>query len=52
MPIGKIAQASALAGTVAINLWALAACAQSQTAKSEAKYAPIQSVRYDFARNR
>jgi hypothetical protein len=48
MPIGKIALASALAGTVVINLWALAASAQSQTAKSEAKYAPIQSVRYDF----
>ena len=48
MLIGKIAQASAFAGTVAISLWASAASAQSQSVKSEAKYAPIQSVRYDF----
>jgi hypothetical protein len=44
----KIAYASAFAGTVGISLWASAVSAQSQTVKSEAKYAPIQSVRYDF----
>ncbi len=48
MFVHKIAQASALVGTVAISLWASAASAQSQSAKSEVKYAPIQSVRYDF----
>ena len=48
MLIRKIAQASALAGTVALGLVASAASAQSQSVKSEAKYAPIQSVRYDF----
>ena len=48
MHIGKIAQASAFAGAVAINLWASAACAQSQPVGSEAKYAPIQSISYDF----
>jgi hypothetical protein len=48
MLIRKIAQASALAGTVALGLLASAASAQSQSIKSEAKYAPIQSVRYDF----
>jgi hypothetical protein len=48
MLIRKIAQASAFAGTVAISLWAAAASAQSQSVKSEARYAPIQSVRYDF----
>jgi hypothetical protein len=48
MLIAKIAQASAFAGMVAISLWASAASAQSQSVKSEATYAPIQSVRYDF----
>jgi hypothetical protein len=48
MLIRQIAQASALAGTVALGLLASAASAQSQSVKSEAKYAPIQSVRYDF----
>jgi hypothetical protein len=48
MLIRKIAQASALAGTVALGLLASAASAQPQSVKSEAKYAPIQSVRYDF----
>jgi hypothetical protein len=48
MLIGKIAQASAFAGTVALSLLASAAAAQSQSVKSEATYAPIQSVRYDF----
>jgi hypothetical protein len=48
MFIKKIAQASAFAGTVAIGLCAAATSAQSQSVKSEAKYAPIQSVRYDF----
>jgi hypothetical protein len=44
----KIAHASALAAAVGISLWASAASAQSQSVKSEAKYAPIQSIRYDF----
>jgi hypothetical protein len=48
MLIGKIAQASAFAGTVALSLLASAASAQSQLVKSEARYAPIQSIRYDF----
>jgi hypothetical protein len=48
MPVRKIVQASAFAGTVGISLWAAAASAQSQSVKSEAKYAPIQSMRYDF----
>jgi hypothetical protein len=48
MLIRQIAQASALAGTVALGLLASAASAQSQSVKSGAKYAPIQSVRYDF----
>jgi hypothetical protein len=48
MLIRQIARASALAGTVALGLVASAASAQSQSVKSEAKYAPIQSVRYDF----
>jgi hypothetical protein len=48
MLIRKTAQASAFAGTVAISLWASAASAQSQPVKSEARYAPIQSIRYDF----
>ena len=48
MHIGKIAQASAFAGTVAISLWASVACAQSQSVGTEARYAPIQSISYDF----
>ncbi len=48
MHIGKIAHASAFAGTFAISLWASAASAQSQAVKSEARYAPIQSIGYDF----
>ena len=48
MLIGKIAQAAAFAGTVAISLWASAAAAQSQSVNDEAKYRPIQSIRYDF----
>jgi hypothetical protein len=48
MLIGKIIQASAFAGTIAIILWGSAASAESQSVKREAKYAPIQSVRYDF----
>ncbi len=48
MLIGKIAQASAFVGAVAIGLWASAASAQSQSVKSGTKYAPIQSIRYDF----
>jgi hypothetical protein len=48
MFISKIARVSALAGTVMVSLWASAASAQSQSVKSDAKYAPIQSIRYDF----
>src|SRR3984885_4766151 len=48
MPIRKIAQASAFAAALGISLWASAASAQSQSVKSDAKYAPIQSIRYDF----
>ena len=43
-----IARASCFAGASLISLWASAASAQSQSVKSEATYAPIQSVRYDF----
>jgi hypothetical protein len=48
MFIRKLAQASAFVGAVAIGLWASAASAQSQSVKSGAKYAPIQSISYDF----
>ena len=48
MLIRKSFQASVFAGAVGISLWASAAPAQSQSVKSEAKYAPIQSIRYDF----
>ena len=49
MFIRKIAHASAFAGTVGISLWASAASSQPQApVKHEAKYAPIQSIRYDF----
>ena len=48
MLIRKLAQAFAFAGTVALGLLASAASAQAQSVKSEAKYAPIQSIRYDF----
>jgi hypothetical protein len=49
MPIRKITYASAFFGTVAISLWASAASGQSQApAKGEGKYAPIESIRYDF----
>ena len=49
MFIRKIAHASAFAGTVGISLWASAASSQAQAlVKDEAKYAPIQSIRYDF----
>jgi hypothetical protein len=48
MPIRKIAQASAFAAALGISLWASAASAQSQSVESDAKYAPIQSIRYDF----
>jgi hypothetical protein len=49
MLIGKIARASAFAGTVALSLLTSAAFGQSQApVKGEAEYAPIQSVRYDF----
>jgi hypothetical protein len=47
MLIRKIAYASAFAGTVAIGLWASAAPA-TEPVKKDAKYAPIQSIRYDF----
>jgi hypothetical protein len=49
MSIRKITYASAFAGTVAISLWASAASSQSQAPLTgEAKYAPIESIRYDF----
>ncbi len=49
MFIRKIAHASAFAGTIGISLWASAASSQTQApVKDEAKYAPIQSIRYDF----
>jgi hypothetical protein len=49
MLIKKIAQASAFAGTVAITLLASADSGQSQAlVKGGAKYAPNQSIRYDF----
>ena len=48
MLISKIAQASAFAGTVAISLWASAGSAQSQAVKDQAKYAPNESISYDF----
>jgi hypothetical protein len=48
MLISKIAQASAFAGTVAISPWAAAASAQSQSVKDQAKYAPNESISYDF----
>jgi hypothetical protein len=49
MFIRKIAYASAFAGTVGISFWASAALSETQgPVKDEAKYAPIQSIRYDF----
>lgn len=49
MFIRKIAYASAFAGTVGLSLWAAAAASQTQAlVKDEAKYAPIQIIRYDF----
>jgi hypothetical protein len=48
MFIRKLAQTSVFAGAVALGLWASAASAQSQSVKSGAKYAPIQSISYDF----
>ena len=47
MFIRKIAYASAFAATVGISLGASAATAMAPV-KDEAKYAPIQSIRYDF----
>jgi hypothetical protein len=46
--IRKIACAPAFAGAFLASLWASAASAQSQAVKSEATYAPIASIRYDF----
>jgi hypothetical protein len=49
MFIRKFAGASAFAGMVAINLAASAASGETQApVKDEGKYAPIQSIRYDF----
>ena len=49
MFIRKIAQASAVGATIAVGLCASAASSQSQTpAGDQARYAPIQSIRYDF----
>jgi hypothetical protein len=47
MSTRTIAQASAFAGTVMFGLSASAAPAMAQV-KDETKYAPIQSIRYDF----
>src|ERR1700677_5270290 len=46
MPIRKIAQASAFAAALGISLWASAASAQSQSVKSDDKYARRPSIRY------
>ncbi len=49
MFIRNIAQASAFVGTVGIALSAPAVSSQSQALlSSEAKYAPIKSISYDF----
>lgn len=48
MFIRKFAQVSSIAGTVAVTLWASAVSSQSQAPVEEAKYAPIQGIRYDF----
>lgn len=49
MVIRKIAYASAFAGTVGISLCASAASGQSQSpVRDEARYAPVQSISYDF----
>ena len=49
MLIRKIAHASAFAGTVAIGLCGSAVSSQAQALlNDEAKYAPIQSISYDF----
>jgi hypothetical protein len=49
MFLGKAAHALAFAGTALIGLSLSAASSQTQAAvKDEAKYAPIQSIRYDF----
>jgi hypothetical protein len=49
MLVRKIAYASAFAGTVGLSVWGPAALSETQApVKDEAKYAPIQSIRYDF----
>lgn len=49
MFIKGIAHASAFAATVFVGLWASAASGQAQApVKNEARYAPIQSIGYDF----
>jgi hypothetical protein len=48
MFIRKIVQTSVFAGTAAISLWASAASSQTQAPIEQAKYAPIQSISYDF----
>jgi hypothetical protein len=46
MSIGKIAYTSAFAGMVGLGLWASSVSGQTQE-QDKAKYAPIQSIRYD-----
>src|SRR5690242_18249476 len=48
MVIRTIAYASAFAGTVAIGLAAPASSQTRAPAREEARYAPIQSISYDF----
>ena len=49
MFIRKLAQVSAFTGTVAISLLASAASSQAlMPVKSEVKYVPMESIRYDF----
>ena len=47
MLIRKVASGTAFAGTIAMSLWASAAPAM-EPVREDAKYAPIQSIRYDF----
>lgn len=49
MFVKRLANASAFVGMVAIGLGASAALSQTQTpTQGEAKYAPVQSINYDF----
>jgi hypothetical protein len=48
MFIREIVRASVCAGTLALGLWTASASSETQTAKSQATFRPIQSIRYDF----